>query len=102
MKYIRNYSAVLILLLTILACSKFEKVTTQQYRKENLTFAHLSNWQIMEDKTAVMDGIKSRFVSVEGPDNAVLMLTRLSASAPATLEEYVQILHIRRTKAQKT
>ena len=93
MKYIRNYTAALVLLVTILACSKFEKVTTQQYNKENVAFAHLSNWKVTEDNTSVTEGVESRFVSVEGSDNAVLMLTRLSASAPATLEEYVQILH---------
>ncbi len=88
-KNVWNFSAVLILLLTILACSKFEKVTKIEYRKNNLALTHFSNWKITEDNTSLNSDIETRYISIEGPNDAILLLTRFPDAVPTTLEEYV-------------
>ena len=89
-KRIRDFFAVLILFAAILACSKFEKITKQEYRKDDLAFAHLSNWKITEDKTTVTSGIETRYLSIEGSDNAILILNKFPNQSSTTLEDYVQ------------
>lgn len=88
-KNVSSFFAVFILLSAILACGKFEKVTKQEYRKDNLAFTHLSNWKITEDTASSTDGIETRYISIEGADDAILLLTRFPAEVPTTLEEYV-------------
>jgi len=89
-KSLWNFSAVTVLLVMILACSNFEKVTKQEYRKDNLTFTHLSNWKITEDTTTLRTDIETRYVSIEGPNDSILLLTRYPDAISTTLDEYVQ------------
>lgn len=87
-----NTAAVLILFLAILACSKFEKATKQEYRKENLAFTHFSDWKITADDTSFNENIETRYISVEGPNDAIVLMTRFPDAVTTTLEEYAQEL----------
>jgi hypothetical protein len=91
-KTFSHYSAFLILLLTILGCSKFETPTKQEYRKDDLTFAHFSNWKITEDNITTEAVGNVRFISIEGPSDSILMATRFPVEVVTTLEEYADYI----------
>jgi hypothetical protein len=83
-----RYSAFSILLLVILGCSKFETPTKQEYSKDDLTFAHFSNWKITEDKTTTEAVGEVRFITVEGPSDSIFLATCFPADVDTTLEDY--------------
>lgn len=91
-KIVWNAAVGLILLTAVLACSNFQKATKQEYRKDNLAFTHFSDWKITEDNTSVTEGVETRYLSVEGPSNAVVLMTRFPDAVSMTLEEYAREL----------
>ena len=74
------------------ACHGFAPVTNQEYRKDNLAFTYLSNWKITEDTTTKEAVGDVRFISIEGPDDAVLTISRFPSDTDVTLESYVELL----------
>ena len=101
-KKTKNLIILSVLLLTITACSIFKPAVKQEYNKDGLTFSHFSDWKITEDKTTAEAVGDVRFVSLEGPDNAVLLFTRFPGDTDVTLESYVKLLQTEMQEETKT
>ena len=71
---------------TTLACTAGPP-TIATYDKQGVSFQHHSNWKVAED-TELVEGSGVRFINLEGPDEAVLMLTVMPSPVDQTLEDY--------------
>lgn len=88
----RSLAFLAVLLLAFTTCSRFKPAVKQEYNKDDLTFSHFSDWKITEDKTTQEAVGDVRFVTVEGPDDSILMISRFPGDADVTLESYVELL----------
>ena len=91
-----------VLLLTITACGVFKPAVKQEYNKDGLTFSYFSDWKITEDKTTAEAVGDVRFISLEGPNDAVLLITRFPGDTDVTLESYVKLLQTGMQEETKT
>ena len=82
----------IILLAVFSACAAFKPVTKEVYSKDDLTFTHLSNWRVTDDSTTTVSDITTRIITLEGPNSAILSITRFPPIVPMTLDEYVEII----------
>lgn len=80
------------LLLVVTACDRFKPAVKQNYSKDGLAFTHFSDWKITEDKTTKEAVGDVRFISIEGPHDSILMISRFPSEAEVTLESYVELL----------
>ena len=87
------------MVLAITATCALKKVVAEKYEKDGLSFTHFSNWVIKEDKL-LAEG-KARLITIEGPENAVLTLSRFSAANLISLESYARTLANQRKEALK-
>lgn len=69
-------------------------VTREKYQKDELTFTHLSNWVVKSDN--LLASGNARVVTVEGPHNTVLTISRFPSANPITLDDYVARIEERR------
>ncbi len=96
MKIVSKKAAILIvstiLMAASAACGGFKSVVKQEYSKDDLAFSHFSDWKIAEDKTTAEAVGSVRFISIEGPDDSILMISRFPGEAEVTLESYVELL----------
>ncbi len=80
------------LLLTLTACDKLKPAVKQNYSKDGLAFTHFSDWKITEDNTTKEAVGDVRFISIEGPHDSILMISRFPGDAEVTLASYVELL----------
>lgn len=97
-----SFAVLPILLLIMTACSSFKPAVKQEYNKDGLAFSHFSDWKITEDKTTAEEVGEVRFISIEGPDDSILMISRFPSEADITLESYVELLQTGMKEETKT
>lgn len=103
-----NHKLTINLLLLVLlasltaACSAAKSTVKQEYSKDDLTFSHFSDWKITEDNTTQEAVGAVRFISIEGPDDSILMISRFPGEADVTLESYVEMLQKGMSEEAKT
>lgn len=90
-----------IMLVTAFACNGSQPPTRQQYSKEGVAFEHFSNWKITGDETSGTGATLMRFVTVEGPHDSLVMLTRFPGESEITLEEYAEMMASQMGQAMK-
>jgi hypothetical protein len=88
----------LVLLTAAAGCVRRQAVPTK-YEKDGLSFTYFSDWRIKADKL-VAEG-QARVLTIEGPENAVMTVSRLSAGNTISIDEYAQILEEKRSEAVK-
>lgn len=71
---------------TTLACTA-RPPTITTYDKQGVSFQHHSNWKVVED-AELAEGSGVRFINLEGPNDAILMLTVMPSPVDQTLEQY--------------
>jgi hypothetical protein len=71
---------------TTLACTAGPPTITT-YEKEGVSFQHYANWKVTED-AELAEGSGVRFINLEGPDEAIIMLTLMPSPVAQTLEDY--------------
>jgi hypothetical protein len=71
---------------TTLACTAGPPTITT-YEKEGVSFQHHANWKVTED-AELAEGSGVRFINLEGPDEAIIMLTLMPSPVAQTLEDY--------------
>ncbi len=98
----RNLSFLAVLLLMLTTCSSFKPAVKQEYGKDDLAFSHFSDWKITEDNTTEEAVGDVRFVSIEGPNDSILMISRFPGDAEVTLESYVELLQSGMKEETKT
>lgn len=91
---------VLLFIAAVLACKSMKPVTKQSYNKDDLSFNYLSSWAITEDNI-IEESVKVRFVQIEGPDDALLFITRFPIKSDITLERYAEMTNKERAENMK-
>ena len=91
-RYFSSIALLFVLLAAFAACDRFKAPVKQEYGKDGLAFAHFSNWTVTEDKLMTQEVGDVRYVSVEGPNDSLLMISGFPANLGVTLEDYVRLL----------
>lgn len=92
-------AAFTLLVMITLACTASPPTITS-YAKEGVSFNHHSNWKVTED-TALPGAPGFRFINLEGPSDAIVMLTLMPSPPAQTLEEFASSIASERATAIK-
>jgi hypothetical protein len=93
---LKRLGATTVVVASMWACTQKTPVV---YEKDRLSFTYFSNWQITGDKL-VADG-DARLITIEGPRDAVMTLTRFAGDNPTSLEDYAKVLDEERAEGAK-
>ena len=78
----------LVAILVLLGCSCFHKPrTVEKYAKDGISFNHYSTWSVTEDQP-IDDSPGSRSITVDGPNEAIVMFICMSPNDEATVEDF--------------
>src|SRR5713101_4850238 len=97
-QHLRVPGILMLLVIAAVACVHRPAVP-MKYEKDGLSFTYFSDWRIKEDKL-VADG-RARVITIEGPENGVMTVSRLSAGNAISIDEYAHILEEKRSEVLK-
>jgi len=86
----------LVLLVIGAAACLHKPAVPMRYEKDGFSFTHFSDWRIKDDKL-VADG-KARIITIEGPENAVMTVSKFAPDNPISLDHYAAILEKKRSE----
>ena len=81
------YRAILVILI-LFACGCSDKPrTVEKYAKDGISFNHYSTWRVTEDEL-LEDTPDSRSITIDGPNDAVVMVVFVPPGDDATVENF--------------
>lgn len=81
-----------LVIVILLGCGRITKPpTVEKYSKDGISFNHHSTWRVTEDEP-LEDEPDTRTISVEGPNDAIVMFVCLPANGLVTVEDFAESL----------